>query len=34
MLTRHGKHFQWDKECRNSFRRLRDLLAADSVLYW
>ena len=31
-LTRHGKHFRWDEECRSSFRRLRDLLAADSVL--
>ena len=30
MLTRHGKHFHWDDEYRNSFRRLRDLLAADS----
>jgi hypothetical protein len=31
-LTRYGKHFHWDEECRKSFKRLRDLLAADSVL--
>ena len=31
-LTRFGKHFSWNEECRVSFLRLKSLLVADTVL--